>query len=64
MITYDGRKLISTREAAEILGITHATLRNQKTEGRFTLEGVRIGSALFYEESQVRSLAEERERSR
>ncbi|MEU3896220.1 hypothetical protein [Streptomyces sp. NPDC045251] len=60
MITYDGRKLISTREAAEILGITHATLRNQKTEGRFNLEGVRIGSALFYEESQVQALAEER----
>lgn len=61
MISYNGQPLVSSREAAKILGVAPGTFRNQKTDGKLDrLSGVPIGGAIFYYEREVLKLAEER----
>lgn len=61
MITYNGRPLVSSREAAEILGVAPGTFRNLKSDGKLDkLTAVPIGGSVYYYEREVLALAKER----
>lgn len=63
MITFNETVLVSTREAAEMLGITPGHFRNMKSDGKLgELDGVPIGGAVFYSLAAVQRLVVERAR--
>lgn len=61
MIAHNGRPVVSSREAAKILGVTPGHFRNMKSDGRLDkLTPVPVGGAFYYYEREVLALAEER----
>ncbi|MFE2360688.1 MULTISPECIES: hypothetical protein [Streptomyces] len=61
MIAHNGRPLVSSREAAKILGVAPGTFRNMKSDGKLDrLTAVPLGGARYYYECEVLTLAEER----
>ncbi|MFJ7786038.1 hypothetical protein ACIQY8_25740 [Streptomyces albidoflavus] len=61
-VQINGVEMIPARDVAALLGVTVGTFRNQKAEGRFGVEGVRIGSTIYYPLTAVQRLAVERGR--
>jgi hypothetical protein len=61
VITHNGRPLVSSREAAQILGVAPGTFRNLKSDGKLGgLTAVPLGGSFYYYEREVRALAKER----
>lgn len=53
MFDLNGVKYLNTRETAELLGMSAGTLRNQRLNGRETVQSIRIGGSVLYRLSDV-----------